>query len=354
MVGPGQPGGMLNVIERYLDSPLAAHYDIRFLRTTSTGSFAARLTVALSALARAVPLALSRPRPLFHIHTASGRSFQRKSGFMATAWLFRCPFVVHVHGGAFVDWATGGSPLRRRLVRSLLRRPGAVVVLSEQWKTAMTEVFGRGDATVIPSPVRVPAVARAPRQPEMVLFAGRLVAMKGVFDLLEAARILQERGRRVEFVLAGEGEESGRLKALVEGLPVPALVSVPGWVPWERLEQLLGGCTLFCLPSHREALGLSLLEAMIAGVPCVATDVGGIPSFLFSGINGLLVKPGDPAALADAIARLLDDPEERERLGRAAREHVRGRYETDRVVEQVEQVYAALGYPPQSAGAPPV
>src|SRR6185437_16524997 len=97
--------------------------------------------------------------------------------------------------------------------------------------------------------------------------------------------------------------------------------------------------------SHAEALPMSLLEAMAAGCPVIASAVGGIPDLVQHGKNGLLVSRGEPSALARALKALLDDPDLAARLGRGARATIAGRYTPNHVLERLEQIYGGLGVP---------
>jgi glycosyltransferase involved in cell wall biosynthesis len=101
--------------------------------------------------------------------------------------------------------------------------------------------------------------------------------------------------------------------------------------------------TALVLPSYAEGLPMSLLEAMAAGLPVVSTAVGGIPDVVTDGVNGLLFNPGDTATLARLLRRLMRDPEFSRRIALAARETARLRFGADRVIAQLEDLYAGLG-----------
>ena len=105
---------------------------------------------------------------------------------------------------------------------------------------------------------------------------------------------------------------------------------------------VLASSTVSVMPSLNEALSNVLLESMAAGVPTVATRVGGTPEAIVDGVTGLLVPPADAAAMAAAIARLLNDPALAAALGRAARRAIEERFSVDRMVEATEQLYVDL------------
>lgn len=126
-------------------------------------------------------------------------------------------------------------------------------------------------------------------------------------------------------------------------------VLVRGWCPEPERERLLARAGLFVLPSHAEGSPMSLLEAMAAGCAVVASRAGGIPDAVEDGVDGLLVDAGDPAALAAAIARVLDDAALAARLGRAARSSIARRHAPELAVERVGRVYSSLGLAPGRA-----
>jgi glycosyltransferase involved in cell wall biosynthesis len=142
----------------------------------------------------------------------------------------------------------------------------------------------------------------------VVLSVARLEAGKGLDVLLRAAAHLPE----ATFAIAGDGPERVVLEALARALGVDERVRFLGFR--NDVEALLAGCDVFVLPSLDEGFPLSVLEAMAACRPVVASDVGGVPEAITHDETGLLVPPGNPDALAAALARLLDDAPTRRRL----------------------------------------
>jgi glycosyltransferase involved in cell wall biosynthesis len=161
----------------------------------------------------------------------------------------------------------------------------------------------------------------------------RLAPQKDHATLIEAARQLPE-GVRV--VVVGDGELRGELERRADGLPVE-LVGAREDVP-----ELLASFDVFAFPSLFEGLCLAVIEAQAAGVPVVATPVGGIRETVVDGETGLLVPPRDPAALAVAIRRLLDDPDLARRLADEARRRVRQSYSEQRMIELTLGLYETM------------
>jgi glycosyltransferase involved in cell wall biosynthesis len=166
-----------------------------------------------------------------------------------------------------------------------------------------------------------------------------LVPRKGLADLIEAAaRVPDPRGELV-VAIAGDGPERTALENL-------AAVRLRGRAVF--LGPVLGdtadvyaAADVFALTSYREGLPLVYLESAFHGVPCIGTDVGGTSEVVRDGRTGVLVQPGDPAAVAVAIQRLRDDPALRSRLGDAARAHAHAELTESVMADRYEQLFAS-------------
>jgi glycosyltransferase involved in cell wall biosynthesis len=155
--------------------------------------------------------------------------------------------------------------------------------------------------------------------------------------LLRAAARLAPSHPELRFVVAGDGPRAAELRALASTLGVGRQVEFLGHV--DDVASLLRGADAFVLPSRSEAFPNAAIEAMAAGLPVVASAVGGLLDLVDDGRTGVLVPPDDPAALAGAIEALVLDPARASRLGAAARGEVAGRYSFDRMVRAFEDLY---------------
>jgi phosphatidylinositol alpha-mannosyltransferase len=173
----------------------------------------------------------------------------------------------------------------------------------------------------------------------VVLFVGRLDARKGLPVLLRALARLRSRGSRARLVVVGAGPLLADYRQLAVELGIGDAVRFDGLVATELLPRYYASATVYCSPAlGGEAYGIVLIEAMASGAPVVASDIPGYNEVVQDGVNGLLVRPADDAALGDAIGRLLDGPALRERLADAGR-HRAETVAWPRVAQQVEQYY---------------
>jgi glycosyltransferase involved in cell wall biosynthesis len=173
-----------------------------------------------------------------------------------------------------------------------------------------------------------------------VLFLGRLAPQKRPDLAIHAFAEVRRRRPQTRLEVAADGPLRARAEALVETLGLGDAVSFLG--QRDDVPTLLARAQCTLLTSDYEGLPLAVLESMAAGVPVVATRVGGIPELVVDGVNGLLVPPGDPQAAAEAVGRLLDDPPLARRLGEAGRTLVRERHLRERMIAETTALYDAL------------
>jgi len=189
-----------------------------------------------------------------------------------------------------------------------------------------------------PDPAARAALGLDPQRP-VVGTIGRLEDRKGHDQLLRAAGTMLAggNGRRPQIVIVGDGPLREKLQAQAHSLGVADSVRFVGTVADVRPS--LAAMDVFVLPSHAEGMSNALMEAMAAARPVVATAVGGNTEVVVDGKTGVLIPPADPAAIADAIAALLRDPDRAAGLGAAAREFVTRRFGARARVAELEQLY---------------
>jgi len=171
----------------------------------------------------------------------------------------------------------------------------------------------------------------------LLTMVGRLVHQKDPFTLFEACRIL--RGQ-FKVLLVGGGDLRTKVERFIHKSGLKHTVILAG----ERSDvpEILAASDIFVLSTNWEGLPRSIIEAMMAGLPVVATRVGGVPELVEDGVTGLLVPPKDPDALAEALQKLIADPELRRRMGEAGREKALKEFTLDRMLRETEKVYEGV------------
>jgi glycosyltransferase involved in cell wall biosynthesis len=257
----------------------------------------------LAAYARAARRA-TRDADLVHAHWIPSAIAARATGK---------PYVLQV-------WGTDVELARRMpaLVRPLLRGARRVIAAST-FLADEARSLGATSVDVVPVGIELPVEVGSPAEPPHVLFAGRLSEEKGIREFITATEGLAR-------VIVGDGPLRGT---------VPETC---GFVPPHELGTFYERAALVCAPSRREGYGVVPREAMAYGRPVVASDIGGLADLKG---GALLVPPGDVPALRAAIERLLSDPDERQRLGAAARSYATANFGLDVSSEKLVDVYGA-------------
>jgi glycosyltransferase involved in cell wall biosynthesis len=179
-----------------------------------------------------------------------------------------------------------------------------------------------------------------PRGVPVLVNVGALVGHKGQRHLLDAMPLAMREVPDVHLVILGEGELRTSLERQVKELHLERAVRMPGFR--EEVLSLMKSADLFVMSSVTEGLGSAVLDAMAMGLAVVGTSAGGIPEAVVHGETGLLVPPADPDSLAQAIVRLLKDPEERRGYGAAGQSRVARHFGVDRLVDGTLAVYGEV------------
>ncbi|HEX2271851.1 MAG TPA: glycosyltransferase family 4 protein, partial [Pyrinomonadaceae bacterium] len=174
-----------------------------------------------------------------------------------------------------------------------------------------------------------------------VLFVGRLVAQKGVTVLLEALSVVLQRCPETRLVVVGDGELELFLKRIARYLGIPHRVTFLDWTTGPDLVALYQRAKFIVVPSYYEPFGIVALEAMACGRPVIASRTGGLAEIVNDGVNGFLVEAGNHLQLAQRMVRLLNDDEQRQSMGHAARERA-NEFSWDRVAQQTLALYDSV------------
>jgi glycosyltransferase involved in cell wall biosynthesis len=306
----------------------------------------------LVALTRLVGLMRTFRPDIVHTHTAKAGTLGR----LAARWC-RVPVVVHTYHGHVLQGYF--SPPKARLFlaieRWLGRRTDALLAVSDRVRHELLELgIGRPDRfVVLPLGLDLDGLLGAEaRRGELrrelgfaaddflVGIVARLVPIKAHEVFFRAAAILAGRLPRARFVVVGDGERRGELEASARALGLGERVRFVGWR--RDLERVYADLDVVVLTSRNEGSPVSLIEAMAAARPVVATRVGGVPDLVEHGVNGVLVEVDDAAAIARAVETLAADPQRGLVMGRAGRKRVYPAFSASRLIDDVDRLYQDL------------
>ena len=300
---------------------------------------------------------LREERPqIVHTHTSKAGVLGR-----VAAWIAGISVIIHTpHGHVFYGhFSAVPSWIFLQLERALAWKTDRLIGLTPAEKQEHLE-RGVGQANrfvVVPSGIDldrfrkarangkvIPDWFKCPPHAQIIGSVGWLTDIKGHRFLVDAVALLRRTYHNLHLAIIGTGDQHDTLLRQAEQAEISHVIHLLGHR--EDIEVCLAGLDCFVLPSLNEGMGRALIEAMAAGLPVVASRVGGIPSLIEDGKNGLLVPAGDSLALASALGRLLDDPTWSDELGTRAMWSIGSSYGISAMVQAIESTYkeAAAGY----------
>ena len=354
LVGP--VGRATGGIARYIAEQRRHLSDRVEITTHDTGALAGSREGTLAGVAVRSVVNLCRypfrsPADLVHVHTAEYVSFYRNALYVLYAsYVWRRPVVLHVHGPVFDEFVADASLPVRLLQRLVFSASDAVIVLSEHWREALEPYVPSESLLVLPNAIDPGDYEPKARGdvPELVFVADH-VRRKGIADLAEALADLATR-RPGEFraTIGGTGPLAAHAERVADD---HAEVEYRGYLTESEKRELLDRASIYVLPTYAEGLPIGILEAMAGGNAIVSTAVGSIPG-LVDPETGIVLEPGDPAALADALEELVGAPDRVESMGRAARAVVEESYTWSRIGDRLVDLYGTLlaGESPTTVG----
>lgn len=254
-------------------------------------------------------------------------------GFLLSK-ICRIPYVVTVQRLETKNW----------LKKKVYRNAACCIAASSAVKRYFQDI-GCQNIEVIPNGIDLERFRDLDRRKHefVVMTVARLEKVKGIEYLIKAAHILNSSSQlpASRFVIIGEGKEKKNLERLVKELRLQGKVKFLGQVPNEEIPRYLAAASCFVLPSLKEGFGIVILEAMAAGVPVIAANVGGIPDIIEQGRTGILVEPKNPSRLAEAIIKIYSQPEFAENLTENAELHLH-KYNWSDIAQRVSNLYGQI------------
>lgn len=298
---------------------------------------------------------IRRLRPdIVHTHTAKAGAVGRVAVLLAGR---RRPVVVHTFHGHVLRgyFGTAGSWLFRAIETVLGRFTDSLVAVSPEVRDELVSmgVAPASRFTVVRLGIELEPRVRCEDDPSalrhrygigldrfVVGWFGRMTAVKRTEDLLDALAALRERGIDALLLLVGDGTDRERLEQLAHGRGLAKSCLFVGYqedvAPWYAM------CDAVVLTSANEGTPVTIIEALAAGRPVVATNVGGVRDVVDEGVSGFLVRRGDTHAIAERLEVLARDPVRRSAMGEAGRTRVLERYAVSRLVDDVDALYRTL------------
>ncbi|MDQ4123384.1 MAG: glycosyltransferase family 4 protein [Acidobacteriota bacterium] len=318
-------GGITTLIAEILKSPLADEFEFVYIESQAEdfGKFG-KVFLALQAIFRFIWNCLWKRPELVYVHLGSNASLYRESIFILLAKLFGKRTIAHFHAGDIDNYYPFQSKVGQKFIRLALALSDSVIAVSQESARQLRNIAGSIKISVIPNAIDTSvfnAIEHSPKDADeaiRLLFVGAVGKLKGERDLIKALAILRKWGEpNIKISFLGYGAEN--LKDYCEEAGVIDFVEYLGAVSLSDRISFFQKADIFVLPTYAEAMPMSVIEAMAAGLAVVTTPVGGIPELIEDGTDGFLFPPGDAKALAEKISFLLINKDLITKIGGKAR-----------------------------------
>lgn len=340
--------GVSTHVQMLFASDLARDFELLHFQVGSEGRRESALQTLLRYVFSPLQLALFllRTRPdIVHVNTTlNSKAYWRDLIYLVVARLLGRRVVNQIHAGPMPQDFFQGNALLTWVLRRFLVSSDVVTILSSAELAAYRRFDSRINVHLVPNGIDPVGLVDQKRSyntnmPLRLVYVGRLVRYKGLFEVIDALRALKHAGRDFRLSIAGEGPDQHELAAATEKAGLNDRVQFLGSVFGVEKNRLWLRSDLFLFPTSIEGLPYSLLEAMAAGCVPITSPVAAIPDVMRDGEHGLFVPPEDAQALARAVASLDDDRQSLVRMAEAARRRVLERYTVVRVADDFRNIY---------------
>jgi glycosyltransferase involved in cell wall biosynthesis/peptidoglycan/xylan/chitin deacetylase (PgdA/CDA1 family) len=315
-------GGISTLTADILKSDLKNDFEITYIASQAEDhGLIGKFMLAVKAYMQfAVSCIFDRPG-LVYVHMGSNASLYRESGFVLLGKLFRNRVILHFHAGDVDEYLPYQPKLGRRIIKLALASCDRIIAVSAGSARQIREFVSPEKMAVIPNAIDISAFEKMPERSKKVngdeavrlLFVGATGKLKGELDLIKALQLLKHHEPPLKASFLGYGAED------LDQTGIGHIVEHLGAVPLDERIGFYEKADIFVLPTYAEAMPISVIEAMAAGLAVITTPVGGIPEILDDGREGYLCPVGDHKTLAEKIAYLACNVEARLSMGRAAR-----------------------------------
>jgi glycosyltransferase involved in cell wall biosynthesis len=291
-----------------------------------------------------------------HIHSADS-AFLGTIVFMLAARVAGTKILLHMHGTDWDIFYTRSSGFKKFCIKAALWLPKLTIVLYRLWAENIRKIYPSMEIRVVrnlihrtaaPDPVGIQQLrGRLGLAPNdfVVVTVGTVGRRKGSFEIVQAAERVASLDQAIKFVLVGGEERPGemeQLNALIHDRDLKARVILTGETPRDNVPLFLGLADVFLLPSFIEGMPMAIIEAMQQGLPVISTRVGGIPEMLDERQSGILIHPGAPDEIMEAVSLLKNDHQLRNRLSEGARKAFDEKFEVTAGIQEIRSLYETL------------
>jgi glycosyltransferase involved in cell wall biosynthesis len=285
---------------------------------------------------------------IIHLNTSlNKKAYWRDLIYLITAKTLGLRIMTQVHGGDFPEEFFSDNRIPTWILKQALLASDVVIVLSSEALNSYRRFDSCINVRLVPNAILSDGLLDKRRvynldQPIRLLYLGRLVKAKGLFEAIEALGNLKRNGMLFSFDIAGQGPDQSTLEKAIEKAGLQGEVKFVGSVFNDMKFNLLLNSDIFIFPSYREGLPYAILESMAAGCVPITSPVGAITDVITNGQHGVFVPPRDAAALGAAICALDNNRAQLAKMGEAGRQRVREYYTVDRLAKDLGHLYRLI------------
>lgn len=330
----GSVGGQMFACQSLINSRISERIEWILIDSTAASNITAsvfyRSWKAILRIGKACGALFFKKTDAVLIFTSHGGSFVEKGIIALLAKLLGKKVILAPRSG-LMHIAYNESKFHRWFIPYVVRKSDYVICQGENWKTFFRDTSGEPEEKFIviqnwlhTAPYFAISRPESPQKDTLnILFLAWLIAEKGIFDLIEAARNIVAQHPHVRFWICGEGEHSQEARAKVKEYGIAHAFDFKGWVKGERKMDMLRDADIYVLPSHFEGFPNSLMEAMASELPVISTTVGAIPELVHTPSNGLLYDAEDVKGLTEHLETFITQSESRRQAAQNARQTIR-------------------------------
>jgi len=277
---------------------------------------------------------------IVHIHTSENWGFYRHIPIIIVSKLLGIKVIIHSNACEFDSFFERQNKIQKRIIKTTLNNADLIIAVSPEWAKVFREISNTKVITIY-NFIDIPDRNYYDMDSNYITTTGQIGIRKGYYDIIKVVPSIIKDNSRIRFKFCGNGE-GDKICEEINKLAISDRVEVSGWLHNSEIIELLKETMVFVLPSYNEGMPLAILEAMSYGVPIISTNVGGIPTLVEHGANGLIISPGDIKHLEDSLRLLINDPGLRQRMSNNNYDKIKSKYSIESNMKNIYNIYFKL------------
>lgn len=304
------------------------------------------ISLFFTALIKLPFIILKKNIGIVHFHTSSHISYYRTVILFLVAHILKRKTIIHFHASDFREFFIERNRLQF-LNKYVFNKADYLIVLCTEWRDILQSKYKLSKVLYIPNPIELNTnifenfYARLKSTNNQILFIGFLIQSKGIKDIIDLAKLFKAQRSKIKIVIAGKGPLHDYILSEIQKNDLTENLELFGWADENAKGQLFINSDIFILPSYKEGMPISILEAMSFGLPIISTKIAGIPEEVKQNVNGFLYEPGDINGYYEGITAILNNRNLRYSMGQNSLLLVKS-FDSKSVLDRLYQVYSNL------------